>query len=382
MTRTRIFVSSTYFDLAQVREDIRATILQMGHEPVLNEYPSFPVNPSLDTVENCKKAVQDTDIFLLIIGGRRGSLDSITGKSITNIEFDTAVQSGIDCFVFVNEQVMTVLPVWKKNEDADFTTYVDSPKVFEFIAKIQAEQRWVFTFKRASEISEILRNQLSIFLKDLLDRKKGGKIDPIPEFAAETPRARQLALDRPKLWEYRLSEELLRSKLSALRREYKEFENGYLFKPGKRMDARDYMDSINLKFSEVSKIVGIIKAGLENDLMEACGKPGEPGDAKAILRAVNKMVDACRLLLDWELEVDSWSAPPKVKAVGEKLRGFSLSVLSEVEKIPEQIAQALEGEWTGTRKVNIMLTLTFPSQLENFRDALNELIKNPSWWKD
>src|SRR5438445_10716685 len=91
----------------------------------------------------------------------------------------------------------------------------NSPHVFEFIAKIKSAQQWIFTFKRASEISAILRHQLSVFLKDLLDRKRTGRLDPIREFATETARARQLALDRPPRWEYRLTEELLRSKLST-----------------------------------------------------------------------------------------------------------------------------------------------------------------------
>src|SRR5947209_15106936 len=106
MSRTKIFVSSTFFDLAQVRDDIRTTITELGHEALLNEYPSFPVNPSIDTIENCKKAVRSSDFFVLIIGGRRGSLDPVSGKSITNVEYDAALQSGIDCFIFVNEQMM------------------------------------------------------------------------------------------------------------------------------------------------------------------------------------------------------------------------------------------------------------------------------------
>jgi Domain of unknown function (DUF4062)/HEPN domain len=71
MDRTKIFVSSTYFDLAQVREDIRTSISQMGHEPLLSEYSSFPTLPDIGTVENCKKAVQSCDLFVLIVGGRR-----------------------------------------------------------------------------------------------------------------------------------------------------------------------------------------------------------------------------------------------------------------------------------------------------------------------
>src|SRR5947209_4528412 len=170
MSRTKIFVSSTFFDLAQVRDDIRTTITELGHEALLNEYPSFPVNPNIDTIENCKKAVRSSDFFVLIIGGRRGSLDPVSGKSVTNIEYETAIEAGIDCFVFVNEQLMTLLDVWKKTPDADFSAFVDSPHVFEFISGIITAQGWIFTFKKASEISEILRNQLSVFLKDLLQR--------------------------------------------------------------------------------------------------------------------------------------------------------------------------------------------------------------------
>lgn len=179
MNRTRVFVSSTFFDLEQVREDIRATINQLGHEPLLNEYSSFPILPDLDTIENCKKAVRNSDIFILILGGRRGSLDPVSGKSVTNVEYETAVQSGIDCFVFVNDRLMTLLSVWRKNPEADFSPSVDSTQVFEFIDKINAAQRWIFPFAKASEISEILRLQLSVFLKSLLDRKKNGRLDPI-----------------------------------------------------------------------------------------------------------------------------------------------------------------------------------------------------------
>ena len=101
MSKTRIFVSSTCYDLSAVREDLRAHLVALGHEPLLSEYPSFPIDPDDTTVGNCKRNVQqNTDILLLIVGGCRGSLDSATGKSVTNIEYDAARQQGIPCFVF------------------------------------------------------------------------------------------------------------------------------------------------------------------------------------------------------------------------------------------------------------------------------------------
>ncbi len=40
MSKTRIFVSSTCYDLGAVREILRKYISQLDHEPILSEYPS------------------------------------------------------------------------------------------------------------------------------------------------------------------------------------------------------------------------------------------------------------------------------------------------------------------------------------------------------
>ncbi len=57
MSKTRIFVSSTCYDLAPVREDLRNHIIQLGHDPILSEYPSFPINPDDTAITNCTKNV-------------------------------------------------------------------------------------------------------------------------------------------------------------------------------------------------------------------------------------------------------------------------------------------------------------------------------------
>jgi hypothetical protein len=382
VSRTKIFVSSTFFDLAQVREDIRTTILQLGHEPLLNEYSSFPVTPNIDTIENCKKAVRSSDFFVLIIGGRRGSLDPVSGKSVTNIEYETAIETGIDCFVFVNEEVMTVLEVWKKTPDADFSAFVDSSQVFEFISGITTAQRWIFRFKRASEISEILRNQLSVFLKDLLQRKREGTLDPLREFLVESAKARQLAQDRPHLWEYRLVEELLRTKLAELTRSCADFNRGLLFRPRKPIGGAEYLNLISHKLGEPVAIVEIIKVTLEEELFAACGKPDGPGNPIQILRAVNRMINACQSLLDWELELNSLRPPAKLQGLGQALQGITLGVVEDLTRLPNDMSKALEGSWTGTRHVTICFTVSAPPQLEKFQAEMQRVSEHPEWLRE
>ncbi|SRR5579871_1261555 len=379
MSRTKIFVSSTFFDLAQVREDIRTTILQLGHEPLLNEYSSFPVTPNIDTIENCKKAVRSGDFFVLIIGGRRGSLDPVSGKSVTNIEYETAIEAGIDCFVFVNEPVMTLLEVWKKTPDADFTAFVDSPHVFKLIAGISTAQQWIFTFKRASEISEILRNQLSVFLKDLLQRKREGKLDPMRDFLAETVKARQLAQDRPPLWEYRLVEELLRTKLTELSQRCEDLNRGLLFKPRKPIKAAEYLDWFRHKMDEPIDFVRIMKVAMEEDLTAACGKPGEPGNPIQILHAVNRIMNGCQSLLDWEMELNSLRPPSQLQGLGQSLQGIACGVIQDLKQMPDDFSKALEGSWIGTRHVTLGFNLSSPPQLERFKAEMQRVCEHPEW---
>ena len=90
MRRPSIFISSTCYDLKQLRADLHSYVEQAGFEPVLSEYPTFPVDPDETAIENCRKMVESrADIFVLVVGGRYGSLTE-QGKSVTNLEYLSA----------------------------------------------------------------------------------------------------------------------------------------------------------------------------------------------------------------------------------------------------------------------------------------------------
>jgi hypothetical protein len=51
-----VMVSSTLYDLRHIRADLARFIAdELGYIPLLSELPSFPVNPDLDTVANCRR---------------------------------------------------------------------------------------------------------------------------------------------------------------------------------------------------------------------------------------------------------------------------------------------------------------------------------------
>ena len=166
-----VMVSSTFYDLSQIRQDLHAFIANdLGYEPLLSEHKSFPIDPGLDTVENCRRRVEhQADVLVLIVGTRYGSIDDKTDKSITNLEYLTAKAKSIPIYTFVDRQILHTLPIWKSNPDADYARVVDTPRLFEFVESIRTVERaWVSPFDSAQDIIETLRIQFACLFRGLL----------------------------------------------------------------------------------------------------------------------------------------------------------------------------------------------------------------------
>jgi hypothetical protein len=332
----------------------------LGHEALLSEYPSFPVDPSETAIDNCRKNVELTsDILLLIIGGKRGALDATSGKSITNLEYDTARLNGIPCFVFVNRSVHTLLPVWKRNPNADFTQYVDYPEVFKFIERIQAENKWVFTFEKTAEIKELLNIQLSVMLRELLQRNRAGTLDPIANFASESQKAQRLARDKPPHWEYLLTAELLNTKLSAVRKRYEGLKSGLVHVPMHAVDQREFMAWLPNKIAALLEIPRVLEAQLK--VIEASwGPQGHPGDVQGIKTSVDEFVRLGGQLVDWEEDLKATNPPDHFYGLKEAMKGWPEFVFREMEKPPENLILPFKEGKAPSGVHNIMLTLDSP----------------------
>lgn len=92
----QIFISSTYDDLRDVREQIIKCILEMGHIPVGMEMFSAA---NEDQWRIIQKQIDECDYYAVILAHRYGSLDK--GISYTEKEYDYAVSKNIPILGFV-----------------------------------------------------------------------------------------------------------------------------------------------------------------------------------------------------------------------------------------------------------------------------------------
>jgi hypothetical protein len=89
--RYQVFISSTYADLKAERQDVIQTVIEANCIPA-----GMELFPAADEAQLAfiKRVIDDCDYYLLIIGGRYGSVDE-SGISYTEQEYDYAVSHGL-----------------------------------------------------------------------------------------------------------------------------------------------------------------------------------------------------------------------------------------------------------------------------------------------
>lgn len=108
----QVFVSSTYIDLQEERQEVIKALLELDCFPSSMEF--FPSTDD-DQWTLIKQIINDCDYYIVIIGGRYGSLSS-EGISYTEKEYRYALETGKPIIGFLHSDPKN-LPV--KNSELD-----------------------------------------------------------------------------------------------------------------------------------------------------------------------------------------------------------------------------------------------------------------------
>lgn len=200
MASPRVFVSSTCYDLSEVRDSLDSFIRKYHFEPVLSDKSDVYYSPDNHTYDDCLKEVQTCQLFILIIGGRYGGgykkgveKPKEKSKSITNYEYNIAKEHNIPIFTFVKRNVLENQHLYKEtkrqnelkniiNNDIYYPaidnqdTAID---IFDFIDEVSGSYKnnGFFKFDYSREIQDILSKQWAGMIYDfLIERQKGKEI--------------------------------------------------------------------------------------------------------------------------------------------------------------------------------------------------------------
>jgi len=148
--RYQVFISSTFEDLQDERKEIIQALLELNCIPAGMEL--FPAaNEEQFTL--IKRVIDDCDYYILVVGGRYGSISPKTGISYTEMEYDYAVSKGKPVLTFVHRDPSSIIA--GKTERTD----EGKRKLAEFRTNIQAS-KMCKTWASAGELGGVVSRSL------------------------------------------------------------------------------------------------------------------------------------------------------------------------------------------------------------------------------
>jgi hypothetical protein len=119
--RFQVFVSSTYTDLVEERQAAISALLQLSAMPAGMELFPAADDEAWTLIE---RVIDESDYYLLIIGGRYGSVTK-DGISFTEKEYDYAVSQGKPVMAFLHGSPDDI-SVGKSDIDADLRAKLEA----------------------------------------------------------------------------------------------------------------------------------------------------------------------------------------------------------------------------------------------------------------
>jgi len=157
--KLQVFVSSTYTDLIEERQAAVEAILDAGHIPAGMEL--FKAGKS--QMKTIQKWIDDSDVYMLILGGRYGSIEEDSGLSYTELEYKYALSKNIPVFAIVLDESYLFTKAASIGKDAilekDNSNKYDDFK--EFVKK-----QIVHFISNKDQISGKIHSQLNDLLND------------------------------------------------------------------------------------------------------------------------------------------------------------------------------------------------------------------------
>lgn len=205
MAKPRVFISSTFYDLRQIRADIDQFLKGLGYEAIRNEEGSIPYGKEERLEEYCIQEVRHSDILVSIIGGRFGSESKDEGSiekylqkgSISQRELRTAIDNQKQVYIFIDKNVSAEYQTYLLNKGNDKVNYkfVDDQRIYSFIEEIKnlGVNNNIKDFETSEDITSYLREQFAgLFQRFIDDQRRVKEINLIAELERTSKNLNQL----------------------------------------------------------------------------------------------------------------------------------------------------------------------------------------------
>ncbi len=165
----RVFVSSTCYELRDLRALIRQWLEDHGLSPQMSDANGFPTHDGLPPYASCLRVLEECPLVIAVIDRRYGTVfddwgpyEKYRGLAPTHAEIVHALTRGKRTLIFVQEELWTFYEVWRKNgamfEGPSLPSGLQRETLLMFHEiKQRKPAPWIRKFGTATEITKALQ---------------------------------------------------------------------------------------------------------------------------------------------------------------------------------------------------------------------------------
>ena len=193
----KVFISSTCFELLDIRAELEVLLKENGLIPILSDSitSEFGIQTGTNSIETCLVNVRECDIFLIVLSQRYGSSLQKAGfedVSATHLEYKEAVKLKKPIFMYVRDRLDSDFSTYRKTGKADGLNWVKEKdlRLFELIdehSKLTNTEtnNWKWTYRNSVELKKRINSDLKDEFKRVIVQSKL-KDNKVPTFVIKS----------------------------------------------------------------------------------------------------------------------------------------------------------------------------------------------------
>jgi len=223
----------------------------------------------------------------------------------------------------------------------------------------------LFRWKRLHEEEVLQATKLTGDIRELHEIQLMGVKD-------ESLKVQQIVLDRPPLWEYLLTVELLSDRLGRAERRLARIRAGLELVDHKSLSVLEFGPWGQEQLANLSSGTELVTRVLNETLAAAWGAQGAPGDVTAIVDAVDLIGKVAERFVDWEATARHLILPTFLQRLEPLMLDWTTQAMAELRRLRDEMAAPLNEEEM-PKEVKISLVFEASPAMERFSEELASL---------
>lgn len=173
---------------------------------------------------------------------------------------------------------------------------------------------------------------------------------------------KQIIIDKSSHWEFLFASALLKSKLKQINEAYTDIEKGLVIQSIKKLNGEEFFNWYVDSIANFENFIRLFELCF-NELIKSFGETGVAGKPIEIKNSVEKIIQLCKVLINWESELSSLNVPDALVCVKTKLTCSTKPlVIDELNLLQYELQKISDEKMT---KIKLIFTPKIPERLHS-----------------